>query len=162
MIGTTPREVARAVSWPRYPRRLGLSAIPLSVNNRCGIPLGCDPFPEDSDSGLRVLAGSDQGSDSEAGVVVLELEDHTTASLGQDIAGGIELPACVRGGVDEAAVCRAGFLFRLCADLVTLAENACQGRYRWWGHSHLGHFVVYRDRAAIEAGLFQSESDSDC
>ena len=53
---------------------------------------------EDVDGRLTGLARGDQGGHRQAGVVVLELEDHRLAPAGQDVLGGVELPAGVGGG----------------------------------------------------------------
>ena len=70
-------------------------------------------FVEDVDGGLTGLAGGDQGGHRQAGVVVLELEDDHLASLGDDVLGGVELPAGVGGGVDESSPGRPWSLGRL-------------------------------------------------
>ena len=70
-------------------------------------------FVEDVDGCLAGLAGGDQGGYRQAGVVVLELEDDHLASLGDDVLGGVELPAGVGGGVDEPSPGRPWSLGRL-------------------------------------------------
>ena len=85
-------------------------------------------FVEDVDGGLAGLAGGNQGGHRQAGVVVLELEDDHLASLGDDVLGGIELPAGVGGGVDEPSPGRPWSLGRLGAGHPLVAEEPGQPR----------------------------------
>ena len=115
-------------SWPRYPRRDGFSATPLSDSSRCGHAVGGDGLVEDRDRGLGGLTPRDVGGDRVAGVVVDELEDHALASAGQHVLGRVELPARVRCRVDEPAPRRAGLLLRLEPGDAGLAEDPRQRR----------------------------------
>jgi hypothetical protein len=67
--------------------------------------------------------GGDMGGEGVAEVVVDELEDHALASAGQDVLGGVELPARVRGRVDEPPPRRARLLLRLPTSDTGLTED---------------------------------------
>lgn len=96
------------------------------------------------------------GGQGEAGVVVDELEDHALATTRQDVLGGVELPARVRGRVDEPAPRGAGFLLRFSPGDARGAEDPGQRCDRWHrGHVQGGHLVVDADRAVVQAGGLQ-------
>ena len=75
-------------------------------------PMLRDALANDGQSALGGLSGRDVGSDGEAGMVVLELEDHALATTLEDVLGRVELPARVRCRVDEPAIRRARLFFR--------------------------------------------------
>ena len=93
---------------------------------------------EDVDGRLTGLARGDQGGHRQAGVVVLELEDHRLAPAGQDVLGGVELPAGVGGGVDEPAPRRPRSLGRFGPGHPLLTEDPGQGRRRGRLEAHGG------------------------
>ena len=103
---------------------------------------------EDVDGRLTGLARGDQGGHRQAGVVVLELEDHRLAPAGQDVLGGVELPAGVGGGVDEPAPRRPRSLGRFGPGHPLLTEDPGQPRRRGRLKAHGGHLVVHADRTA--------------
>ena len=106
---------------------------------------------EDVDGRLTGLARGDQGGHRQAGVVVLELEDHRLAPAGQDVLGGVELPAGVGGGVDEPAPRRPRSLGRLGPGHPLLTEDPGQGRRRGRLKAHGGHLVVHADRTVVRS-----------
>ena len=63
-----------------------------------------DPFGDGRDRARRRFTPGNMGGDCEAGVVVDELEDHTFATIGQNIFGPIRLPAGVRPGIHEPTI----------------------------------------------------------
>jgi len=71
-----------------------------------------DALVHDRDRCLSCLAAGHVGGDRESGVVVDELEDHALAAPSEDVLGGVELPARVRGGIDETAPRRSRLLLR--------------------------------------------------
>ena len=65
---------------------------------------GCHALVEDCQGPFAGLSICDVGGDCHPGMVVFKLEDHALASCDQDVLGGVELPAAVGSGVDEATV----------------------------------------------------------
>lgn len=118
-------------------------------------PMRGDALLHHGESTLGGLTGRDIGGDGEAGVVVLELEDHTLPPGGEDVLGGVELPARVRCRVDEPAIRRARLLPRLLAGDPGLTEDARQRRDRRGREAERDHLVVDTDRAVIQARGFQ-------
>ena len=113
---------------------------------------------EDVDGRLTGLARGDQGGHRQAGVVVLELEDHRLAPAGQDVLGGVELPAGVGGGVDEPAPRRPRSLGRFGPGHPLLTEDPGQGRRRGRLEAHGGHLVVHADRTVVQSRALQSRA----
>ena len=103
-----------------------LSASPLSDSSRLGHAVGSHGLDEDRDrilGGLAGLAGRDMGGDRLARVVVEEPEAHARASASQHVLGRVELPARVRGRLDEPPSGRARLPIRLQANDTCLAED---------------------------------------
>ena len=61
-------------------------------------PRAAAPLSKTSMAAWPAIARGDQGGHRQAGVVVLELEDHRLAPAGQDVLGGVEPPVGVGGG----------------------------------------------------------------
>ncbi len=118
--------------------------------------MGGDGLVHHGDRVLDGLGGCDVGGDRVAGVVVDELEGHARTPAVEHVLGRIELPACIRGRVDEPPPCRAGLLFRLKTSHTGLTEDACQrGSGRHLQQAHRLHLLVHTDRPMIQAGGFQ-------
>ena len=85
-------------------------------------------------------------------MVVLELEDDGLAPAGQDVLGGVQLPAGVGGRIDEPAPGRAGALAGLAAGPRPLRrKDPRQGRGRGGLQPHRAHLVVHPDGAVAPA-----------
>lgn len=90
-------------------------------------------------------------------MIVDELEDHTLTPAAQHVLGRIQLPARIRGRVDEPPPCRGGLLLRLKTSHVSLTEDACQRRHgRDLFQAHRVHFLVHTDRPVVQARSLQS------
>lgn len=63
-----------------------------------------DALANDGEGTLGGLTRGNVGRDSEAGVVVFELEDHTLPTTLEDVLGAVELPARVGSRVDKPAI----------------------------------------------------------
>ena len=113
--------------------------------------VGGDALVEHGDRGVAGFPRSDQGGDRQATVVVLELEDDGLAPAGQDVLGGVQLPAGVGGRIDEPAPGRAGALAGLAAGHALAAEDPRQGRGRGGLQPHRAHLVVHPDGAVAPA-----------
>jgi hypothetical protein len=117
---------------------------------------------EDGDCGGGGLAPGDVGAHGVAGVVVDELEDHALAATGQDVLGGVELPASVGCGVDEPPPRRAWPLLRLQPRHTGLTEDprqrCCRGHH---GQTHRAHLVVHADRPVIQPGRLECGPHGD-
>ena len=113
--------------------------------------MGGDALVEHGDRGVAGFPRSDQPGDRQATVVVLELEDDGLAPAGQDVLGGVQLPAGVGGRIDEPAPGRAGALAGLAAGHALAAEDPRQGRGRGGLQPHRAHLVVHPDGAVAPA-----------
>ena len=89
--------------------------------------VGGDALVEHGDRGVAGLPRSNQGGDRQAAVVVLQLEDDGLAPAGQDVLGGVQLPAGVGGRIDEPAPGRAGALAGLAAGHALAAQGSAPG-----------------------------------
>jgi hypothetical protein len=102
------------------------------------------------------------GRDSETGVIVDQLEDHTLAATGQNVFGAIELPARVRCRINEPPVRGPRFLPGLDPGNADVTEDPRQRRRRRHRHHPEGsHLVVHADRPVIEAGLLERGANPD-
>jgi hypothetical protein len=102
------------------------------------------------------------GGDGVTGVVVDELEDHACPAAGEDLVGRVQLPARVRGGIDESSVGGPRLLPRPGPGDVRAAEDSRQRRCRGnRGHSQVAHLLVDADRPVIQPGLLQCGADPD-
>jgi hypothetical protein len=114
------------------------------------------------DRPLGRLTRRDVGGDGVTGVVVDELEDHACLAAGEDVVGRVQLPARVRGGIDESAVGGPRLLPRLGPGDVRVAEDSRQRRCRGnRGHSQVARLLVDADRPVIQLGLLQCGADPD-
>ena len=121
-----------------------------------------DAFLDHGDGALGGFSSGDMGGDSEAGVVVDELEDHAFAAPGQHIFDAIELPTRVRCRINEPAERGPRFLPRLDPGHSRIAENPRQCCRRWdRNHPHGPHFVMHTDRPVIETRLLKRRPDPD-
>jgi hypothetical protein len=78
------------------------------------------------------------------------------------IVGRVQLPARVRGGIDESSVGGPRLLPRLGPGDVRVAEDSRQRRCRGnRGHSQVAHLLVDADRPVIQPGLLQCGADPD-
>ena len=121
-----------------------------------GHAVGGHRLVEDRDRVLGGLTGCDMGGDRVAGVVVDELEDHALASAGQDVVGGVEVPARVRGRVDQPPPRRTWPLARLQPSNAGLTEDPRQRRRRGdLVQAHRAHLLVHADRAVVAPGRLE-------
>ena len=129
----------------------GVHGGPVVGQEPLGHAVARDAAVEGLDGRLRGLPPGDQGRHRQTGVVVDDLEDHHGPSPGQDVPGGVHLPARVGGGVDEAPPRRARPLGRIGARHPCLAEDAGQ-RGRGGGvKAHRRHLVAHRHRPGVQA-----------
>ena len=137
---------------------LGLPAAPGRIERGAVVgeeplrhPVLRDALLHDCERALGGLTGCDVGGDGEAGVIVFELEDHTLAAALEDLLGGVELPARVRGRIHEPAIRGPWLLLRLQPGDPGLAEDARERRDRRGREAERLHLVVHTDRPMIEA-----------
>jgi len=114
-------------------------------NTTCG-----DSLRDDVDRRIGGLTSGDVGCDSEAGVVVDELEDHALATTGENVLGRVQLPARVRRGIHEPPERRARSLLRLRPGNSRIAEHVSERRRRRSRYPHRGHLRVHADRPVIQ------------
>ena len=125
-------------------------------------PVRGDGLLHHRDRPLGRLTRRDVGGDGVTGVVVDELEDHACPAAGEDVVGRVQLPARVRGGIDESSVGGPRLLPRLGPGDVRVAEDSRQRRCRGnRGHSQVAHLLVDADRPVIQPGLLQCGADPD-
>jgi hypothetical protein len=117
-------------------------------------PVRGDGLLHHRDRPLGRLTRRDVGGDGVTGVVVDELEDHACPAAGEDVVGRVQLPARVRGGIDESSVGGPRLLPRLGPGDVRVAEDSRQRRGRGnRGHSQVAHLNL--------AGAYESAGRID-
>ena len=112
-----------------------------------------DPLPDNSDRRFRRLTPGHVRGDCEPRVIIDELEDDTLPTAREDILGRVELPACVRGRIDEPAKRCPRLLPRFDFRYSRVTEDPRQRRRRGHRrHPERPHLLVNTDRAVIQAG----------
>lgn len=98
-------------------------------------------------------------SDSEARMVILQLEDHTLATTDEHVLGGVQLPSGVRCRVDKLAVRSPRLLRRLGPGHVLLPEDPSQRGHDRGLHSQVHHLVVHADWSRVQPEGLQGGPD---
>ena len=149
-----PEPVTCATSCPRCRAGTG------STRRRCPTAAAAGRRARGSLSSTTAIASfevspRDVGRDRVPGVVVDELEDHALASTGEDVLGGVQLPARVRRRIHEPAIRRPRLLPRLRPRDPGVAEDPRQRRQRRRGHPEGPHLLVHADRPVIQPRRLQ-------